>query len=95
MFSNYVEKNTPGAAFGGALRAPPRPEEGVCFQNSLKTYPYVQNILKICQSMFFSKWPIPGFPSFRVWPGTQDPTHPRGFFRIRKVAKFLNSGFEV
>ena len=22
----------------------------------------------------FSKWPIPGFPSFRVWPGTQDPT---------------------
>ena len=21
----------------------------------------------------FSKWPIPGFPSSRVWPGTQDP----------------------
>ena len=22
----------------------------------------------------FSKWPNSGFPSFRVWPGTQDPT---------------------
>ena len=22
----------------------------------------------------FSKWPIPGFPSSRVWPGTQDPS---------------------
>ena len=24
----------------------------------------------------FSKWPNSGFPSFRVWPGTQDPTIP-------------------
>ena len=53
MLANYFEKNTPGAAFGGALRALQRPEEGVFFQNSLKTYPYFQNSLKICQSMFF------------------------------------------
>ena len=44
MFSNYFEKipPPPGAA------AP-----GVFFQTSLKTYPYFQNILKICKSMFF------------------------------------------
>ena len=73
MFSNYFEKNTPGGAFGGALRAPPRPEEGVFFQNSLKAYPYFQNILKLCQSMFFQSGPIqvfqvPGFGQGRKIP---------------------------
>ena len=65
-----------GAAFGGALRAPPRPEEGVFFQNSLKTYPYFQNILKICQSMFFQSGPIQVF---------QVP----GFGQGRKIPHFL------
>ena len=66
MCSNYFEKIPP---------APPRPKEGVVFLSK-----YFERILrftkylKTCQSMFFSKWPIPGFPSFRVWPGTQDPS---------------------
>ena len=43
-------KNTPGAALGGALRAPPRPEEAVfCFKyvenrNKISVFEYLQNI---------------------------------------------------
>ena len=76
---DFSVTNTPSAAFGGALRAPPRPEEGVFFQNSLKAYPYFQNILKICQSMF-SKWPQ--FQVFQV----------SGFSQGRKMPVVWGSG---
>ena len=53
LFSKYLEKNPPGAASGGALRAPPRPEEGVFFQNIWKTDPFFQNIWKKSPSIIF------------------------------------------
>ena len=51
--SQIFGKNTPGAASGGDRRAPPRPEEGVFFQNIWKTYPFFQTIWKEGPSIFF------------------------------------------
>ena len=54
LFSKYFEKNTPGAASGGALRAPPRPEEGVFFKIFGKQTPFFKILGKKAHP-YFSK----------------------------------------
>ena len=67
-FSKINQQHTPGAASGGALRAPPRPEKGVFCSNyfEIRSFAFQNALTK--GSTFHNKYPPGGDPR-----GKQNP----------------------